>query len=114
MATTEVCRSVRERLDRACEKVGREPGALSLALFAGICVAETEAGVEQMLERLLTGARPHMRATENWVKGTPEQAAGRVRELSAAGVNRLMFSVEREEHIEMVRILGERVAPLLG
>ena len=113
MATPEVCRGVRDRLDRDCAKAGRDPGDLSLALFAGVCVAETEAGVEQMLERLLTGARPHMRATDNWVKGTPEQAAERVRELSAAGVDRLMFSVEREEHIEMVRLLGERVAPLL-
>lgn len=114
MATAALCREVRERLDREAERAGRGPRAVSLALFAGVCVAETEAGVAAMTERLLAGARPHMRATDNWVKGTPEQAAERVRELSAAGVDRLMFSVERAEHIEMVRLLGERVAPLLG
>jgi alkanesulfonate monooxygenase SsuD/methylene tetrahydromethanopterin reductase-like flavin-dependent oxidoreductase (luciferase family) len=66
-----------------------------------------------MKERLLVGSRPHMRATENWVLGTPEKAAERVRELSAAGVNRLMFSVERDEHREMLPILGHGVGPLV-
>lgn len=110
----DVCREVRTLLDRHCQRETRDPRSLSLALFAGICVAETEAGAGAMMERLLAGGRPQMRATDNWVKGSPERAAERVRELSAAGIDRLMFSVEREEHIEMVRILGERVAPLIG
>lgn len=113
MATPDVCRQIRERLDRDCERYGRDPKEMSLALFAGFCVAETEPAVEKMKERLLVGSRPHMRATENWVMGTPEQAAERVRELSAAGVNRLMFSVERDEHLEMLPILGNEVGPLV-
>lgn len=114
MALPDVCREVRDRLDRECERYGRASGDISLALFAGICVAETEPEVERLTEHLLQGARPHMRATDNWIKGTPEQAAERVRQLSVAGVDRLMFSVEREEHIAMVRLLGEQVAPLLA
>ena len=113
MATPAACREIRERLDRDCERAGRDPQELSLALFAGFCVAETEPEVERMKERLLEGSRPHMRATENWVLGTPEKAAERVRELSAAGVNRLMFSVERDEHREMLPVLGERVGALV-
>jgi F420-dependent oxidoreductase-like protein len=114
MATPDVCREIRARLDRDCERAGRNPAEVSLALFAGFCVAETEAEVARLLDRLLAGSRPHMRATENWVLGTPEQAAERVRELSAAGVDRLMFSVERDEHREMLPVLGERVGPLVG
>jgi F420-dependent oxidoreductase-like protein len=113
MATPDLCREIRDRLDRDCERAGRDPRDVSLALFAGFCVAETEAAVERMKERLLVGSRPHMRATENWVLGTPEKAAERVRELSAAGVNRLMFSVERDEHREMLPILGHGVGPLV-
>ncbi len=54
-----------------------------------------------------------MRNTDNCIMGTPEQAAERVRILGAAGVNRLMFSVERDEHREMLPILGNEVGALV-
>jgi alkanesulfonate monooxygenase SsuD/methylene tetrahydromethanopterin reductase-like flavin-dependent oxidoreductase (luciferase family) len=113
-ASAEQCRAVRERLDRACEGIGRDPAAVSLALFAGLCVAETEGEVQQRLKRLLAGTRPHMLDTTTWVLGTPEQAAERVRTLAAAGVRRLMLSVENDLHREMVPLLGEGVTPLVG
>lgn len=55
-----------------------------------------------------------MLATEAWVMGTPEQAAEQLRRLSAAGVRRMMFSVERDIHREMLPLLGEHVSPLLA
>ena len=113
MGNADQCREVRERLDRACERAGRDPAEVSLALFAGVCVGETDAEVRRRLERLLEGARPHMRQTDTWVLGTPEQAAERLRDLGAAGVRRLMFSVENELHREMLPLLGERIAPLV-
>lgn len=113
VGTPAVCRAVRERLDRDCAAAGRDPRALSLALFAGLCVAETEREVERTLERLQEGARPHMQDRDTWILGTPEQAAERLRELSAAGVGRMMFSVDHPLHREMVTLLGERVAPLV-
>lgn len=112
--SVELCREVRERLDRDCAKIGRDPGEVSLALFSGLCVAETEAEVQRHLATMLAGARPHMQDTSTWILGTPEQAAARLRELSAVGVRRLMFSVDNDLHREMVTLLGERVAPLLG
>jgi F420-dependent oxidoreductase-like protein len=108
------CRVVRERLDRACEALGRDPAAVSLAAFVGLGVGESEREVEQRLERLLAGTRPHMRQIETWIVGTPERAAERVREYAAAGVRRLMLSVDNDLHREMVPLLGERVAPLVG
>ncbi|HET8625912.1 MAG TPA: LLM class flavin-dependent oxidoreductase [Thermomicrobiales bacterium] len=114
LGTPEQCRATRERLDRACERAGRDPSAVSLALFAGVCVAETEPEVARVREQLLAGGREHMRNLDNWVQGTPEQAADRLRALAAAGVRRVMFSVERDEHLAMIALLGERVAPLLA
>ena len=104
---------MRARLDRACAAVGRDPASLSLALFAGLCVGGTEGEVAQRLEALLAEARPHMRKLDAWVLGTPERAAARLRELGAAGVRRVMFSVEHELHRAMLPLLGERVAPLV-
>ncbi|MHB8646411.1 MAG: TIGR03560 family F420-dependent LLM class oxidoreductase [Thermomicrobiales bacterium] len=113
LGTVAECRATRERLDRDCEAAGRDPHAVSLALFAGVCVAETEREVERTLARLQEGARPHMQNLDTWVLGTPEQAAERLRDLAAAGVGRLMFSVDHDLHREMVTLLGERVAPLV-
>jgi F420-dependent oxidoreductase-like protein len=114
LGTPEHCRDGRERLNQACEEAGRDPGSLSLGLFAGVCVGETEREVNARLERLLEGTRPHMRDTSTWVLGTPEQAAERLRDLSAVGVDRVMFSVENDLHRAMVPLLGERVVPLLA
>jgi F420-dependent oxidoreductase-like protein len=107
LATPDQCREVRERLDRACEKVGRDPKSLSFAVFAGVCVADSEAEVTRRRDHLLEGARPHMRNTDAWIMGTVEPAAAQVEQFSAAGVDRLMFSVENDLHREMVPVLGE-------
>jgi F420-dependent oxidoreductase-like protein len=108
------CQAVRERLDRDCAAAGRDPRAVSLSLFAGVCVAETEEAVQRTLEGLMDGARPHMQNLDTWVLGTPEQAAERLRALAAAGVDRLMFSVDNDLHRDMVPILGEQVLPLVN
>ena len=113
LGTPEQCRAVRARLDRDCTAAGRDPSAVSLALFAGVCVGETEGDVERSLASLMEGARPHMQNLDTWIHGTPEQAAEQLRALAAAGVRRLMFSVDHPLHREMVTLLGEQVAPLV-
>ncbi len=112
LATPPQCREVRDRLDRACDKVGRDPATLSLAVFAGVCVAATDEEVSRRRDHLLEGARPHMRNTDTWIMGTPGPAAEQVKQFEAAGVNRLMFSVENDLHRDMVPVLGE-VLPLV-
>jgi F420-dependent oxidoreductase-like protein len=114
LGTTAQCQAMRERLDRDCTAAGRDPRAVSMALFAGVCVAETEQGVERTLARLMEGARPHMQNLDTWILGTPEQAAAKLRDLAAAGIDRIMFSVDHELHREMVTLLGEKVAPLVN
>lgn len=106
VGTPAMCRAVREGLDRDCAAAGRDPRTLSLALFAGVCVAETEREVERTRARLMEGARPHMQNTETWILGTPEQAAERLRLLAAAGVDRVMFSVDNDLHLAMVPLLA--------
>lgn len=113
LATPAQCREVRDRLDRACEKADRDPSTLSLAVFAGLCVAGTQDEADRLRDRLLAGARPHMRNTETWIFGAPERAAEQVRTFEAAGVDRLMFSVENDLHRAMVPVVGNRVNPLL-
>ena len=42
-----------------------------------------------------------------WVMGTPDQARAKVKELEAAGVQRLMLQDFVPRDLEMVRLLGE-------
>jgi F420-dependent oxidoreductase-like protein len=110
LATPAQCREVRARLDRACAKVGRDPATLGLAVFCGVCVAESERDANNLREALLAGARPHMRDTDLWIMGTPEPAADQVRQFALAGVERMMYSVENDVHRGMVPVLGEVLA----
>jgi alkanesulfonate monooxygenase SsuD/methylene tetrahydromethanopterin reductase-like flavin-dependent oxidoreductase (luciferase family) len=114
LATPEQCREVRARVDAACVKAGRDPETFSLAVFAGFCVADTEAEAEARKDELLKNARPHMRNTETWIWGGPERAAEQVKAFEAAGVDRLMFSVENDLQREMVPVVGRGIIPLLG
>lgn len=107
LATPDQCREVHDRLNAACEKVGRDPHSLSFSVFAGVCVAESDDEVGRRRDQLLEGARPHMRNTDAWIMGTPQPAAEQVERFAAAGVDRLMFSVENDLHREMVPVLGE-------
>lgn len=111
--TPAICRETRDLLDRACATIGRDPAEVSLALFAGLCIGETEREAERALGRMMEGARPHMQNTETWIYGSVEQAAERLRQLAAAGVRRVMVSVDNDLHRDMVTLLGARVAPLL-
>lgn len=113
-ATPEQCRAVRERLDRSCEALGRDPASLHLSAFLGVCVAETEADVERLVEHVCAHNPQYERLRRfigTWVKGTPEQAAEQLRALEAAGVERVMLSVNAPEHVAMVALIGERVVP---
>ena len=80
----------------------------------GVCVGATEPEVARDLALLMEGARPHMQNLDTWITGTPDKPPPSFRALGAAGVRRLMFSVEHERHSEMVALLGERVLPLVN
>jgi alkanesulfonate monooxygenase SsuD/methylene tetrahydromethanopterin reductase-like flavin-dependent oxidoreductase (luciferase family) len=114
LATPDQCQEVRARVDAACVKAGRDPKTFSLSVFAGFCVADTEEQAESRKEELLKDARPHMRNTDTWIWGGPERAAEQVRAFEAAGVDRLMFSVENDLQREMVEVFGRGIIPLLG
>jgi alkanesulfonate monooxygenase SsuD/methylene tetrahydromethanopterin reductase-like flavin-dependent oxidoreductase (luciferase family) len=108
MATLEQCREVRGRLDTACERVGREPSAVRLAMFTPLCVADTEGEAAQLFESITEREPIFARMAPeraNWVMGSPAQVAERIAALEAAGVQRLMLSVTGEVHQRMLPLL---------
>lgn len=113
-ATPGECREIRSHLNGACERNGRDPASLRFALFTSLCVGETEREVQRRLEFLEEHDPRYLRSPESAVLGTPEQAAERLRDFEAAGVQRVMLSVECDMHQQMLPLVGERVAPLLA
>ncbi|MDQ6669873.1 MAG: TIGR03560 family F420-dependent LLM class oxidoreductase [Chloroflexota bacterium] len=109
MPSIEQVRATRERLDRACESNGRDPGTLRLSAFLAMCVAPTEPEVLQQLDTYRATNPQYVRMLDNrdnWIFGTPAQAQAQLDALAAAGVDRALLSVNCEEHLQMLPLLA--------
>jgi alkanesulfonate monooxygenase SsuD/methylene tetrahydromethanopterin reductase-like flavin-dependent oxidoreductase (luciferase family) len=113
---------LRERLDnvrRASAEAGREP--LTFSLMTGCVVGSDTAEVHERVARLLArfgrNGSPEEFVRERrdrMVLGTVEEAIERLRELEALGVERIFLQHLVHEDVEMVRLLGEQVAPAVS
>ena len=102
-ADPETCRERRQVVDEAARAAGREP--LRFSLMTGSVVGRDDAELLERVARVreVTGREP----ASPMVVGTVEQAAERLREYEAAGVERVMLQSLAHEDVEMVRVLGE-------
>jgi F420-dependent oxidoreductase-like protein len=116
-ASAEECRERRAALSLACEEAGRDPASLRFSLMTGVVVGADEAAFRERALALHRrrggegGADEAVAALPaSWVTGTPERAVATLRELEAAGVERVMLQHLLHEDLETVALLGERVA----
>jgi alkanesulfonate monooxygenase SsuD/methylene tetrahydromethanopterin reductase-like flavin-dependent oxidoreductase (luciferase family) len=108
----------REALDRACEAVGRDPATLRRSILLNVAIAEDEAGLRDLDDRLAAaqagGDDPTVElggfGPERLV-GTPDRIVERLAAYADAGIDRVMLQHLLHEDLEPVRLLGERVAP---
>jgi F420-dependent oxidoreductase-like protein len=107
---------VRNRLDAACDEIGRDPTSLALSLNTGWIVGDDRAELEDRLERLAdwegatSAARYRESLTESWIVATTDEALQRVGELEAAGVSRIMAGQLLHRDLDAVELLGRVVA----
>ena len=102
------CRAVRERLDRDCERFRRDPSSVRLSVFVAICVGRTDAEVAQHVATYEQTNPQYVRmleSREHWIAGTPEQATDHLAQLEAAGIARVLLSVNCDLHREMLPLL---------
>jgi alkanesulfonate monooxygenase SsuD/methylene tetrahydromethanopterin reductase-like flavin-dependent oxidoreductase (luciferase family) len=99
-------------LDRACDAVDREP--LTYSMMTGCLLGRDEAEFRDRAALL------HERSGSNgdrstwldglrqeWILGTPEQAAARLEDYAAVGVERVMLQHQLHEDTDMVALMGE-------
>ena len=104
------------RVRAACTDAGRDAGAMTYSLMTGVLVGRDEAEIERRVADLLVSFGQGSAADTQewletrrprWVMGTPDEARLKVKELEAAGVQRLMLQDFLPRDLEMVRLLGE-------
>jgi F420-dependent oxidoreductase-like protein len=114
------CRELRQALDQACARAGRDPASLRLSVMTGIVTGTSDPAVRAHAARV--GARldgtpepgpllDRVRAT--WLTGTTEQVAGQVAAYAAAGVDRMMLQHHAFEDLDLIGLLGHDLIPRL-
>jgi len=106
----------------AAESVGRDPAGMSFSLMTG-CLVGADAGELRERARRLAAWRgdPDADPTEflaslpaSWVVGTVDHVVEGLRELRAAGVDRVMLQDLLFEDLDMVDLIGREVIPALA
>ena len=113
-ASPEVCRERRQAVAGAWEAEGRDPAALVFSLMTGGLVGRDRPDLEQRARRAMDrhGREGSVDAwldevRGEWIVGTLDEAADRLREYEAAGVARVMLQHQRHDDLEMVALLGD-------
>ena len=117
--TAEECAAIRAQLDEACEREGREPIPLSLMTgwLAGADRAELLDRARQLAEWQGQDTEPETFLAEqrdSSLAGTLDENVERLRELAAAGVERIMAQHLLHRELGTVEQLGRVVAPAVA
>jgi F420-dependent oxidoreductase-like protein len=113
------CGEIRRELDSACRREGRDP--IPLSLMTGWLAGEDHAELLERAARLADwrgqqgGGESLLRSVpENWLVGTPVEVTARLRELAAAGVERVMLQQLLHRDLGAVELIGRRLAPAVA
>ncbi len=118
-ATPEECAARRQKLERACEREGREP--IPFSLMTGCAIgrdaAEARERIRRRLERAGQEIDPDVYKEEGGgsaILGTLEEAEERLRAYEAAGVGRVMLQHLDHHDLDMVELIGRELAPAVS
>ena len=118
-APNEELRARKERLDKACAEVGRDPATLGFSLmtacFVGADAAEAADRVRSF-PAIHGGGDPEALIAERrdrWLVGSVDEVATRIEELRAVGVSRVFLQHLNHSDDAMVALIGDRLLPAL-
>jgi F420-dependent oxidoreductase-like protein len=109
--------TMRGRVVRACEAIGRDPATMRISLMTGCLIGETH---DEALERarLLHARTPGGEDFDTWLAGysqraligSVEEIAARLAEYEEAGCERVMLQHLLHTDLEPVRLIGRSLA----
>jgi alkanesulfonate monooxygenase SsuD/methylene tetrahydromethanopterin reductase-like flavin-dependent oxidoreductase (luciferase family) len=114
-ATVEECRERRARIEAACADAGRDP--IVFSLMTGCIVGSDRSQVEERAAAVgrRTGSDvAHLLGSDRSFAGTVEEVVARLRAYEEAGVERVFLQHLDHSDLDMVRLIGEQVAPSVG
>lgn len=88
-------RELNDRIDAACEAIGRDPATLERSINLAFHMGATPAAADAELDRIKTEWAPEVvdRITAGALTGTPDQAAERIAEYRAAGADMVTIAL---------------------
>jgi F420-dependent oxidoreductase-like protein len=98
----------------ACEKAGREPIPFTVMTSCVIGADEAEFDARVAALKAWGGDEAGTPDPENWIMGTVEQAAARLREYEAAGVSRIYLQHLVHRDTEMVELIGRELVTMVA
>jgi alkanesulfonate monooxygenase SsuD/methylene tetrahydromethanopterin reductase-like flavin-dependent oxidoreductase (luciferase family) len=104
----------RQAIVAACEEVGRPP--LTFSMMTGCLLGSDDAEVADRAALLMerTGQRGDVGAwleglRDEWIVGTPDEAATRLEAYEQVGVERVMLQHQLHDDLDMVALMGDLV-----
>ena len=120
-ASVDQCAGRRAAYERAWKDAGRDPALITFSLMTGCVVGRTPSEFERRARacmerdgRSVSLARWVEERRRDWVIGTVAEAVSTLRYLGDAGVDRIMLQHLVHEDDDMIRLIGEEIAPAVG
>jgi len=121
-AAPEECARRRAVVAECWEQVGRDPATVRFSLMAGCVVGEDRADAVRRAGRVAErrgwnaedGEALLRETAGQWVAGTVDEAAARLREFEDVGVERVMLQHLAHDDVDMVELIGREVVPAVA
>jgi F420-dependent oxidoreductase-like protein len=120
--TADQVRERRAAVARACEEIGRDPGEMSFSLMTGFLIGADREELHKRA-RLLAEWRGENAGDpaafvaglpDTWIVGTVPEAVEQLRELEAAGAERVMLQHNLHTDHEAVALIGRELVPAMA
>ena len=120
-APNDELRARKDRLDRACTEIGRDPATLAFSVmtscFVGADHGEAVERVRAFLDISGDDTDPVAflaERSDRWLAGTVEEVVARIETLRAIGVTRVFLQHLNHADDAMVALIGERLLPAVS
>lgn len=120
-ADVDQCASRRARIVAAWEQAGRDPSSVRFSLMTGVLIARDEVELRERAAELGRWWRRDVAPGDliaelsvNWLVGTPEQVATRLKEYAAVGVDRVMLQQHLHWDLNSIELIGRDVVPAVA